>query len=190
MLEVLSTIFGSIFSGGATGLIGVAIQRYADYKNKQADLELQAKKFEYDIALKKADAEIMAQEWAAKTQVAKIETEGASDVAASQAFAASYAADAQRQFSTNVVPGRVGGFLLILLDVLRGAVRPLLTIYLCALTTYIWLQAHDVLGRIPLDAKSALDVWHLIVSTILYLTTTCVLWWFGTRNRQSAPRIK
>lgn len=122
MLEVLGTIFGSVFSGGATGLLGVVLQRYFDFKNKQADMELQKMKFDQEVALKKADAEIMAQEWAAKTQVAKIETEGASDVAASQAFAASYQAET-RNLSTGLQPGKFGTFLLVMVDVLRGSVR-------------------------------------------------------------------
>jgi hypothetical protein len=28
-----------------------------------------------------------------------------------------------------------------------------------------------------------------IVFTLLYLFTTCVLWWFGTRNKQKQPQL-
>jgi hypothetical protein len=71
----------------------------------------------------------------------------------------------------------------------RGIVRPALTVYLCVLTTYVWLQVHQVLDKQPLSGSEALQIWQLIVGTILYLTTTCVLWWFGTRNKQQVPQL-
>ena len=186
MLEILGTIFGSIFSGGATGLLGVAIQRYADFKNKQADLELMKVKFGQDLALKQLDIQMQSAEIAGRVTVANTQAAAAEDVAASQAFAASYASEPQR-YSQGVQTGRVGAFLLVLLDLFRGVVRPALTLYLCALTTYIWLQAHEILGKTQLDQHEAIAVWKLIVETILYLMTTTVLWYFGTRNRQAPP---
>ena len=189
MLEILGTIFGSIFSGGATGLIGVGIQRWFDFKNKEADLELQKLKYAQDLELKKLDLQAMDKEWAGRVQVAKTEAEAAVDVAASKAFEASYRPEA-RSYSQGVPVGKFGAFLLVVLDLFRGSVRPALTVYLCVLTTFIWRQAHFVLEKQPLTPQDAIGIWHLIVQTILYLTTTCVLWWFGTRNRQSAPRLK
>lgn len=182
MLEILGTIFGSIFSGGATGLIGAAAQRYADYKNKQLDMQLNAQKFANEVALRKVDAEIMEQEWAARTQVATVEGEAAKDVAASNAFAESYKMEPQRYSdASKLTPGQT--WIMVLLDGLRGSVRPLLTIYLCGLTTAVWIQAHSKLSVEDLDSSSALDVWKMVVGNILYLTTTVVLWWFGTRNK-------
>jgi hypothetical protein len=189
MLEILGTIFGSVFSGGATGLIGVALQRYADFKNKQLDMQLAKQKFDQDVALKQLDMQVMEKEWAGRVQVAQTEAEATADAAASQAFAASYGMEPKR-YSEGVPVGKVGGFLLILLDLFRGIVRPALTVYLCVLTTYIWLQVHEVMAKEPLTSGEALKIWQLIVGTILYLTTTCVLWWFGTRNKQQVPSLE
>jgi hypothetical protein len=188
MLEILGTIFGSVFSGGATGLIGVALQRYADLKNKQLDMQIAKQKFDQDLALKQLDMQVMEKEWAGRVQVAQTEAEATADAAASQAFAASYAMEPKR-YSEGVPIGKVGGFLLVLLDMFRGIVRPALTVYLCVLTTYVWLQVHQVLDKQPLSGSEALQIWQLIVGTILYLTTTCVLWWFGTRNKQQVPQL-
>jgi hypothetical protein len=182
MLTLLGTVFGSIFSGGATGLIGVAIQRYADYKNKQIDVQAA-------LELKKLDMTMQQAEIAGRVTVANVQAEAAQDVAASQAFAASMAMEPKR-YSEGVQTGKVGSFLLVLLDVFRGIVRPALTLYLCALTTYIWVQAHDVLGKHNLSDEQAIQIWMLIVETILYLMTTCVLWYYGTRNKQPMPTIK
>lgn len=188
MLEILGLIFGNIFSGGATGLIGMIAQRWADYKNKQLDLQLEEMKFNNAVALKKVDAEIMAQEWAARTKVAQVEAAGKEAVADAAAFGESYKLEPQR-YSDKVAPTWGQGWLLVLLDFIRGIIRPGLTIYLCSITTAVWLQAKFVLAAEDLSTADALAVWKMIVGTILYLTTTCVVWWFGTRNKQEQPKV-
>lgn len=188
MLEILGTIFGSIFSGGATGLIGVVLQRFADYKNKQLDMKLEAQRAENEIAKRRVDAEIMAQEWAGKLKVAQTEGETAKDVAASNAFAQSLFKEPERySHAATLTPAQQ--WVMVVLDAARGVVRPFLTIYLCALTTYVWWQVRSLLSAEQIESTAALDVWKLVVSQILYLTTTVVLWWFGTRNKQDAPKV-
>lgn len=184
-MELLGTIFGSIFSGGATGLLGVVIQRWADYKNRQLDLQLEKERRETEIAKRRADAEIMAQEWAGRTRVAQEEGATAKDVAESQAFASTLWKEPERYSSGKMTNGQQ--WVLVILDAIRGSVRPLLTIYLCALTTYVWVQVREIVAGEDLQADAALAVWKLVVGNILYLTTTVVLWWFGTRNRQKQP---
>jgi hypothetical protein len=188
MLEILGTIFGSIFSGGATGLIGVIAQRYGDYKNKQLDMQLESQRHMNAVAMRQVDAEIMKQEWAAKTKVAEVEAAGKEAVADAGAFGESYKLEPTR-YSEGVKPSRGQGWVLVLLDAFRGIIRPGLTIYLCALTTYVWFQVRAVLATENLDPADVLDVWKMVVGTILYLTTTCVLWWFGTRNKAKQPKV-
>ena len=187
MLEVLGGIFASIFSGGATGIIGVIAQRFADYKNRQLDLQLEAQKFSHALELKKVDAEIMKQEYAAKSHIVEIETAGASDVADSAAFAASYTLE-PKQFSntSSLTPGQ--NWLMVLLDFARGIVRPALTFYLCALVTVIYVLARDKLKAEDLTADQAIELWKLLIGTILYVWTTVTLWYFGTRNRLPTPK--
>jgi hypothetical protein len=184
MLDLLGTVFASILSGGATGIVGVIAQRVADYKNRQLDIQAQQSKQAHEVAMRRADAEIMAQEWAARTKVAEVEVAGRSDVADSQAFAASFNEPAR--YSEGVKPSRGQGWVLVLLDALRGAVRPVLTVYLCVLTTLVYMQAREMVGN-GLTAAEAMALVKMVVGTILYLTTTCVLWWFGTRNKGKPP---
>jgi len=108
-----------------------------------------------------------------------------------QRLAASYRME-PKQYSAKVKTGAVTGFMLVLLDFLRGIIRPGLTVYLCAITTIIYLDAKSVLQNIQgvLSAADALNLVQTIVATILYLTTTCVLWWFGTRNKSKPPGSK
>ena len=189
MLEILGAIFGNIFSGGATGLLGVVLQRFADYKNKQLDMKLEAQKAEQEIAKRRVDAEIMKEEWAGRLQVAQEEGRAKEAVADAEAFAASFRLEpALYAEGQKLTAGQV--WLMVALDALRGSVRPLLTVYLCVLTTYVWYQVKLKLGAEELDSEAALDVWKMVVGNILYLTTTCVLWWFGTRNKQDQPALK
>ena len=182
MLEVLMGIVTSVVGGGATGILGVIAQRFADYKNRQLDIQLEEKKFAHEVELKKVDAEIMEKEWAARTKVAEVETAGASDVADSQAFAASYSLEPKRYSSETMTAGQ--NWLMVILDFMRGIVRPALTIYLCLLVTLLYREAHDLMDT-PLTGDQKYDLIVKIVYTVLYVWTTCTLWYFGTRNKQA-----
>lgn len=188
MLELLTTMLGSIFSGGATGLLGIALQRYADHKNRQQNIEIEKMRLENELKLRKLDSEIMEKEWAGRTRVAQAESQAIVDAADAQSFASSFKADPPR-FSDGINPPRFWKHALLALDWIRGFVRPGLTIYLCVLTTMIYFQARDLLNKEELSSSEVLDLERLIISTVLYLTTTCVLWHFGTRNKQSAPKV-
>jgi len=182
------TALTSLVSGGLTGILGAGVQRFADYKNKQLDLQAAREKAEHDIKLREADAAIMREEWAARTRVAEIEVAGKESAADAEAFAASFRLEPQR-YSEGVKARGWQASALVLLDVLRGVVRPGLTIYLCAITTAIYFDARSILGDTPVDQAKALALLDGIIATILYLTTTVVLWWFGTRNKSAAPKI-
>ena len=188
-METILGILGSVFTGGATGVLGVVVQRWADYKNRQIDLQIAKQQGEFELAKLKADAEISAQEWAGRTKVAATEADAAKDVAESQAFATSLQKEPERYSNVGSVTP-MQNWLLVLLDVLRGAVRPMLTLYLCVLTTYIWWQVRQELSTEDLDANSVIAVWTKVVDTILYLFTTTTLWYFGTRNRQAPPKLR
>lgn len=161
----------SVLTGGATGLIGAAITRFADYKTEKL-------KFASELELRKADAEIMAQEWAARTKVAQVEADAAVEAADSAAFAKSF--NEPERYSAGVSPSRGEGWLLVLVDCLRAIVRPGLTIYLCIVATYLYWDAHAVINH-GITPENATALVNKIVSTILYLWTCSTLWWFGSR---------
>lgn len=180
-MEILFGLLGSILSGGATGLIGVVLQRFADYKNKQLDMQIRAADRAHELA-------VMSAEWQGKLSVAKEEGEAARDVADSGALAASYqgAFDRFAAWDMKREPWYFKMWM-IGLDVLRGLVRPGLTVYLCVLTTLIYMEARGLVAKEDLEVSDALKLQVRIVETILYLTTTCVLWWFGSRNKAKQP---
>jgi len=190
MLELFGTLFSSIFAGGATGLLGVLVQRYFDHKNRELDKQLEAQRQAHELSMRDKDAAIMAQEWAGRTQVADIEAAATVNAADAAAFGASFNLE-PKQYSSNVVkPTKGQSWVLVLVDAVRGIVRPGLTVYLCAITTMVYSDAQMLLGKAQgMTATEALDLTKMVVGTVLYLTTTCVLWWFGTRNKQTAPQI-
>lgn len=184
MLEVLGTIVGGIFSGGATGLLGVIAQRWADYKNKQLDIQLEQIKFSHEVELRKADAEIMEKEWQGRLKVATTEADAAKDVAESKAFEASYGYDNVR-YSGKGTPAQ--NWVFVILDFCRGIVRPALTMYLCVLVTLIYYTTRDKLRAEDLTPDQALDLYKLLLGSIIYVWTTVSLWYFGTRNKAQPP---
>jgi len=191
MLMLLGTALSGILAGGATGILGVVLQRLFDWLHVREQAKQRAADQQFELEKRRIDIEITKSEWEGRVKVAATEADAAKDVAESQAFGASLLKEPER-YATGDRPqgalGTLGWFLLALTDVLRGIVRPLLTVYLCALTTYVWWQVRQLLSVEDLDPDRVLDVWKMVVGTILYLTTTCILWWFGTRNKQTAPK--
>ncbi len=96
LLEGIASLFG----GGLTGLLGAALQKLADYKTEQLRAETAKDQRAHEIALKDADAKIMAQEWAGRTKIAETEASGKEAVADSQAFAASSSPSATQTASS------------------------------------------------------------------------------------------
>ena len=178
----------AIVSGGATGLIGVVAQRLFDHwKLKQENDKLRLI-HEHERGMKKLDAEIMMQEWTQRVKVAEVEAAGKEAVADSQAFAASFALEPKR-YAEGVKTGKWCGAFLILADVLRGIVRPGLTLYLAWIATALYNDSQALLQGSRLEGTTLVAVHQQIVFTLLYLFTTCVLWWFGTRNKAPQPKM-
>lgn len=160
----------SILGGGLTGLLGSVATGVLEYKTRKLDIELQKEKYANEIALKKVDAEMMTKEWAAKVEVED-----------SKAFNTSLTSEPAVYHEGKLTKEQ--NWLMVVLDFLRGVIRPGLTLYLCAITTVIYVKAARLLNGEVILPGMAYDLVTQIINTILYLTTTCVLWWFGTRNK-------
>lgn len=171
----------SVLSGGLTGVIGSVAQGIFEYKSKKLDIELQKEKFANEIELRKVDAQVMAQEWAARTQVATVEATAQVDTEDAKAFAASLTSEPKTYHEGQLTTGQ--NWMMVILDFCRGIIRPGLTIYLCVLTTAVYFQAKFLLKTNDISVEQAVGLVTQIINTILYLTTSCVLWWFGSRQK-------
>lgn len=185
-LSGAGSVLSSILSGGLTGLFGIIVQRVADYKKQQLDLKVLELNNAHEVAMKEVDLKIMGAEWAGRVKIADVETAGRIDSNDAQAFIASM--NEPKMYSEKVAPDRFQGWALVLLDFIRGIVRPGLTIYLCVLTTILYMNAKDLMAVYGgLDPRGASELLHKVSDTILYLATTTVLWWFGTRQKKKTP---
>ena len=176
-MSILDSLL-SLASGGVTGLIGTAIGGYYTYQSKKLDIELEKTKLANEIELKKADAAIMQQEWAARTQIAQTTADAQVEAEDAKGFAASLTSEPQRYATGSLTTTQ--NWLMVFLDFFRGIIRPSMTLYLTILTTIIYLQARQILGG-GMSAEQATGLVGKIIDTVLYLTSTVTLWWFGSR---------
>lgn len=175
-------IVSSILSGGATGIIGAAVSRYADYKTKQLDIDLQKEKFSHEIELRHADARIMELEWTFKDKIASTEAQTHVEQFDSAAFQTALTSEPQRYSLADKLTSSQSWWMVIL-DFIRGIIRPGLTLYLCAITTVVYFQSSKIIGDQSVSVQQAVDIYNQITATILYLCTTVVLFWFGCRAK-------
>ena len=173
----------SAFGGGLTGLIGGAVDKVFAYKTKKLEIEQNRERFAHEVNMRKADAEIMAQEWSARTKVAGVEGEAKVTVEDSKAFAVSLASEDKNYLDYLDKLNSKQDWFFVILEFVKGMIRPGLTLYLCLLTTLLYVKAAKLVPS-EIDETAALNMVNSIMNTIMYLTTTCILWWFGTRNKE------
>lgn len=187
IMHILGAGASAIFAGGATGLLGGFLQKGMDLLKGWQDMKLLQARQAHELAMRDKDAQLMDREWAGRLKVAQTEGDTAKDVAASKAFEASMFREPER-YSDSGKLTVAQQWIMVILDFCRGIVRPGLTVYFCMLTTYVWWQVRQLLSVEDLAPDAVLELWKLVVSTVLYLTTTIVLWWFATRNQQQQPQ--
>ena len=144
----------ALLSGGATGLLGTGlgfVMRYFGDKQKHAN----------EIELRRLEMDMIAAEAAAAASIEARRAESEESRASWEALSNSY--QAVQRWSAG------DSRWLVMVDVVRGLVRPSLTVWLCLLVAAIYFTADDP------------DIRARIVITVLYLATVAVTWWFGER---------
>jgi hypothetical protein len=184
--------------GGITGIIGSIFTTFMQYKTQKMQNE-------HDIEKIKQETEAMKAEAAMQIQVTKAQIEGAIEIADSESYLASQKVGNQALFSNTWVDQllNVSGYWKILtyplasliiflfgfVEWLRGFMRPFLTIYLTFLTTAITYLSWHILQKNTtgvLTVAAATALWETVTSTVIYLTVSCVTWWFGDRAMAKA----
>ena len=159
----------SVISGGATGLLGTVLSGVTDYfKQRQAN--------KMKLAMMAEEREMMRLEIQGAENVAKINAESAMDVAESEAFARTFSAERIKFLNTDNkwIQGMLASA-----EFIRAMVRPVLTTVLVIYAYIIYKDAVEQMNE---------EMVRYCTMTILYLTTTAVLWWFGTRNKATPPK--
>jgi hypothetical protein len=171
--------------GGLTGLIGSAVTAFFTYKTKKIDLEMIIKTKELDIKLAEKEHEFALQQ-------TSIEAEAAVEKAAEATLQASYAHDRATYFTpfAGVIEnhpwlGIPFAIFFALVDLLRGLIRPSMTVYMVILVTVMYLQGVRLLeaqGYEAIATDSAMLFVHRLIDLVIYLTATIMAWWFGDRT--------
>ena len=177
--SVASVVAGganAALGGGATAIIGLVVQSFTNYKSKKAEIEFETKRMDHELEMLKAQAVLASQ--AAAASVA---------VAATDAFKESY--KRPEKMSVDAVTTPEQNARLVRLDILRGSIRPYVTIFLFSMTTLIWIAAYLMYRDKPFTLEQAHVIFMLVTNTIIYLTVTCGLWYFGGRNTGMQNRI-
>lgn len=186
MLEIFSTLLTGVLSGGATGLIGIVLQRYFDLQNKKQEIEVVKLNHQNSIELAKlesARAQIRAD---ADTEIADRQADSAETLADYEGLKAALAADKASYLSPEQQGNRFTICLFTLVDFFRGLIRPGMTAYLCGLVSamFFWVRELAQTYGVTLSAAQVHELMLQIVTTILYVFTTVTLFWFGSRGKK------
>jgi hypothetical protein len=186
-----------IILGGVTGLLGNGITSYFKYKNA---------KMEYTHKEKMVDLETKAMIKEAEMQIdiTKSRIEGEIELADAAAFDTSQKIGSQKLFHEKWIDmimeagktekwysfvfkvfGTMISASFAFVDWLNAMMRPTLTLYLVGASSYITLLAWKIMKAHGIDtitAADAVDIFNQVSSTMIFLSVSCVTWWFGDRS--------
>ena len=155
----------SLAAGGATGLVGTALSYATRHLGARQAHHQEVELRQLDLQIAEVEAQAAERQTALETDARRLETDTRRQEAEWEAMRASYQ-EAARRWSR---PGDSGW--MVLVDVVRGLTRPALTWASLVGLGWIWWS-------LPVEAAAS----ERVVDTIIYLASTCVLWWFGARG--------
>lgn len=195
ILAMLGGVISSVLSGGATGLLGVVMQRVFDWMHRGQDLELVRLNNAHALQLAQIDADKASRAAQAQENVAQLDADARMSVAQSDAQAreeeaaarllmASFQSDRAAYLdAASQGQSRMARWLMAAVDFVRGIIRPGLTAFLVWETTVLLAWAREMVARngVSMSLDQSHQLVMQIVETVLYLATVSVVWWFGTR---------
>jgi hypothetical protein len=183
--------------GGLTGIIGTALTSIMNFKTQKL-------KNEHEIAMIRAQTAAMIEESKAQIEITKTRIEGAIELADADAYIQSIKEGNKSVFNDKwidnlfAVQGKMRyiaiptavliAFLFGLIEWLKQFMRPGLTAYLVIMTSWITLVAKDILEKAGIGVQhgitgaQAYEIFIQVIGIIIYLTVSCVTWWFGDRR--------
>jgi hypothetical protein len=184
----------NLIFGGITGLIGSITTSITNYK-------IQKLKNEHEVIMVKENTKAMIAETEANIKITQVETEAAVELADSQAYLKSIELGNKNMFSQKwidklfmvtgwvrfiAIPvGVLIAFLFGMVDFLKAFTRPGITWLFTGATLFLAYTAYQVLGASgmsAMDTTAAMAILTHVMDIVLYLTVSCVTWWFGDRR--------
>lgn len=177
---MITAILGLFTSSGFGALIGL----FGSWLTKKEEAKAAKMKYEYEAKLaeiRKQEAEIefkyQVQLIDKKIDLAETEGETQQEIANTEAFKESLKEQSRIYKS-------------VFVEALRGIMRPAITIYLLIIATIITVKIGGFIGgmKISLTFEEMLILYKEIIMQILFLTTTSITWWFGSRPSSQRKR--
>lgn len=196
-------IWSSIL-GGITGLFGNIVGAFFKYKQGQLDIEKTKLQNAHELEMTKAETEAMVTEAKANIKITEATVEGKVDIEDSKAYLTSQQEGNKNLFDNKWIDGllnQTGWWKIItlplasliatlfgLVDFIRMLIRPSLTVYLVGVTSYITWMAWKIMhtAGVAITSAQAVGIFTSVTDIVVYLTVSCVLWWFGDRRLEKA----
>lgn len=170
MIAEIITILSSSGFGAITGFFGSWMTKRENRLNKELDQN-------HELAMAKIDLVEGREERAhalalADKELEITETEGEieQDIAETEAFTQSLEVQKIKSGIKWV-------------DAVRFLMRPFVTVYLLAIASYFAYNVHQLVnGLESLPLEQVVTLYTQLISQLMFLTTTAVTWWFGSRG--------
>lgn len=179
-------ILESLFGGGVLGFVGSIASNVMDYFKRRQEMK-------HLVTLKELDIELMEREWAYRERAAIRETEAELERSADELMAASYRHDRAAYALGLAADSRWAAVCLVCVDMVRGLVRPCLTVLLIVMVWDTRNEVMDVVERagpaLTMSFDRAVAVYDKLVDLTVFLATTALSWWFGTRSKHQRPTV-
>ena len=183
MLELL----GSALAGGATGLLGSLFSDVTGYFNTKQQNKHVEEMSKHELKVMEMEGQLADRAAESERDRIQLMTDGEIAKAEEDSFQDALKDDSKILASASKSTSK----LLIITAFIRTMVRPTLTIYLSILTTMIYYKSHVIIeksGEAFWGSAQAFEIHSDIVNTIIYLTTTSVLFWFGQRKKTAKTK--
>lgn len=190
-----------VILGGVTGLIGSVTTAITNYKIQKLKNEHDVAKWGFEKEMVSLETEAMIKEAEMNIKITEAQTEAAVELADTEAYIRNIEKGNVDKFSDKYVAALFGvqgkmryvsipvgifvAWLFGIVDFLKSLMRPGLTMYLTGCTTWITIMAWDILEKSGLEAitaQQATEIFNDVTTTVIYLTVSCVTWWFGDRR--------
>jgi hypothetical protein len=194
MLEAISGVLGGVASGGFTALFGGITGVVGAWLRQKHDLAVMKLQSEEKGRDRLHELAVMDREAASAEKLALVhldETTIAGELAAMgksiEAEAAGATWSTPWMSKATGWAGKVVAVALGAVDVVRGLIRPALTLSLVLMTYQLWFDMSKQLGA-SFPTATASSVVVRVVDMILFLTCMAVGWWFGSRGSKHERR--
>jgi hypothetical protein len=189
---ILESLFGSI-----VGIVGSGVTAFANYKTSELQERSREAERRFELAKIEAETRAMIAESEASIKVAQVTYAGQMDVEEARAFTESQKEAHGCNLDNGVIVSMydrgpvmavlaaILTFSLGLCDVLKGLMRPCLTIYVMAIASWVTYESYSIFQGFEVsrfDAQEAWTTWKSTVDFILLLASTLISWWFGDRR--------